>query len=410
MALTETTHTGEGIRSEAPGFLSRDNITLNSGQDLGAMTVLGQIMAGVAAADGGNTGDGTASAVTIGKNAEAGVYTITCEEVVEGTPTGVIAADGGNTGDGVLGTMTLGSEVEVGIYSIEATSTGPAVASTGTGAADANANSGAGNVGNGTITGSPATGANAVPGVYRVICSEEHANLGHFFVEDPSGVIFGTATVGTEFSVGAQITFTLADGSTDFEGGDAFNVTVLAADSGTFVVNTPSGYQLADTAEVASAYTSDHVNFTIADGATDFVVGDKFTITVSANGARFAVRTPQGVTLEDLLVGSAYSAGDHFGVTISDGATDFVVGDKFTITNTAGDWEQLDLSGTDGTQRARGILVGAIDASSADTTAANFARDGEVIEGTLTWPSGITAGQKTAAIAELALEGIVVRL
>lgn len=45
MALTETTHAGDFILSEANGNRSRDNVTIVSGQDLAAGTVLGKITA-----------------------------------------------------------------------------------------------------------------------------------------------------------------------------------------------------------------------------------------------------------------------------------------------------------------------------------------------------------------------------
>ena len=56
-----------------------------------------------------------------------------------------------------------------------------------------------------------------------------------------------------------------------------------AANAGTFAVFTPSGYRLAD-ATVAVAYAGGHLNFTLADGAADFIVGDTFTIAVTGDG------------------------------------------------------------------------------------------------------------------------------
>lgn len=56
-----------------------------------------------------------------------------------------------------------------------------------------------------------------------------------------------------------------------------------ASNAGTFAVFAPSGYRLAD-ATVAVAYAGDHLNFTLADGATDFIVGDTFTIAVTGDG------------------------------------------------------------------------------------------------------------------------------
>ncbi len=83
----------------------------------------------------------------------------------------------------------------------------------------------AGNTGNGTI-GTLSAGAGAKPGVYRVVCVEPITNLGTFLVEDPDGVNVGRAFAGTAF-VG-PVNFTIADGATDFVAGDSFNVTVAA--------------------------------------------------------------------------------------------------------------------------------------------------------------------------------------
>ncbi len=83
----------------------------------------------------------------------------------------------------------------------------------------------AGGTGNGTI-GAVTLGAGAKEGVYRLTCIEPATNAGAFQVEDPDGIVIGVATVGVAF-VGA-INFTIADGSTDFASGDQFTVTVAA--------------------------------------------------------------------------------------------------------------------------------------------------------------------------------------
>lgn len=161
----------------------------------------------------------------------------------------------------------------------------------------------AGNTGNGTITAAPAVGAAAKVGTYRLVCIEPATNLGKFVVEDPDGVVIGVATVGTEFTT--------------------------------------------------------HLTFTIADGSTDFASGDSFTIVVAAG---------------------------------------------------SGKWVQLDLSGTTGTEDAAGIL--ALDATApdgADVAAAAIVRNAVVISDKLTWPTGATTDQKNAALAQLALLGIINR-
>ncbi len=90
----------------------------------------------------------------------------------------------------------------------------------------------AGNTGNGTM-GAVTVGAGAKPGVYKVVVIEPGTNAGKFSVEDPDGVTVGVGTVAAAFS-GGGLGFTLADGSTDFAAGDAFEITV-AAGSGKYV-------------------------------------------------------------------------------------------------------------------------------------------------------------------------------
>jgi hypothetical protein len=80
--------------------------------------------------------------------------------------------------------------------------------------------------GSGTIA-SATLGAGAKAGVYQIICVEPASNAGAFLVEDPDGNIVGRATVAVEF-VG-PITFTITDAN-DFVVGDRFTVTVANGD------------------------------------------------------------------------------------------------------------------------------------------------------------------------------------
>ena len=159
----------------------------------------------------------------------------------------------------------------------------------------------AGNTGNGTITASPTVAAAAKVGVYRLTCIEPATDLGKFQVEDPDGIVIGVATVGTQFTT--------------------------------------------------------HLTFTIADGSTDFVSGDSFTITVAAG---------------------------------------------------TGKWVQIDFSGTLGTEDAAGILIG--DATAADGTdgvGVALVRNARIVPGKITWPAGATTNQKNAALAQLLALGII---
>lgn len=79
-----------------------------------------------------------------------------------------------------------------------------------------------GNTGNGTI-GSLTVNGSTKAGTYRAICTATASNSGTFKVIDPNGNFLGTATVGTAFST--EINFTIADGSTDFALNDMFYIT-----------------------------------------------------------------------------------------------------------------------------------------------------------------------------------------
>lgn len=89
----------------------------------------------------------------------------------------------------------------------------------------------AGNTGDGAM-GAVTAGAGCKIGVYKVVIIEPAANAGKFAVEDPDGVIVGTGTVAVAFA--GPVNFTLADGAADFIAGDGFNLTV-AAGSGKYL-------------------------------------------------------------------------------------------------------------------------------------------------------------------------------
>lgn len=87
----------------------------------------------------------------------------------------------------------------------------------------------AGNTGNGTLTlANPAFADGALTGVYTVTCTVGGADAtSKFRVEDPLGVVVGTATGGAAFS--KAIKFTIAGGGTNFVVGDSFTVTLTRA-------------------------------------------------------------------------------------------------------------------------------------------------------------------------------------
>src|SRR5215813_12043137 len=82
------------------------------------------------------------------------------------------------------------------------------------------------NTGNGVITMDAAApvAAGAKNGVYRAVNELVATNSGEFVVYDPDGIEIGRVAVAATFS--NQIKFVIADGSTDFAIGDAFSITV----------------------------------------------------------------------------------------------------------------------------------------------------------------------------------------
>jgi len=80
-----------------------------------------------------------------------------------------------------------------------------------------------GNTGDGTI-GTVSAGTGAQVGTYTLTCTEDQANAGEFTVEDPQGNTVGVATVAVAFT--GEVNFTIADGATDFVVGDIFRITV----------------------------------------------------------------------------------------------------------------------------------------------------------------------------------------
>lgn len=91
-----------------------------------------------------------------------------------------------------------------------------------------------GNTGNGTLTLDATTPelAGVMEGIYSVRCIEAAANGGVFEVKDPDGFSLGQVAVGATFS--DHLKFAIADGATDFIVGDGFDITV-AAGTGEYV-------------------------------------------------------------------------------------------------------------------------------------------------------------------------------
>jgi hypothetical protein len=110
-------------------------------------------------------------------------------------------------------------------------------------------------------------------------------------------------------------------------------------------------------------------------------------ITAAANAGIFAVFAPDGSRLPDATVAVAY-ANSQLGFTIADGGTDFVVGDTFTISVAEGSLKAVKVNSAnyDGSGVADCILTDAVDTTAADVVATayktgNFNRDALVFGG-----------------------------
>jgi hypothetical protein len=122
--------------------------------------------------------------------------------------------------------------------------------------------------------------------------------------------------------------------------------------------------------------------------------------------ATFEVKGPDGNSLPDASL-AAY-VNEQLNFDIGDASPAITVGDIWTVAITAGTGyaKELTPAAVDGTQDAYGILVADCDASLGNTAAAVIVKDAMIIAANLTWTSGMSAGEKTAALAQLAAKGI----
>lgn len=178
-------------------------------------------------------------------------------------------------------------------------------------------------------------------------------------------------------------------------------------DAGTVLGKITTGTSASATAFAGNTGTGTVGTITLGAGVK---LGDYKVVIIEAatNAGAFQVEDPDGKVVGTGNVASAFNKGG-LAFTISD-ATDFVAGDGFTITVAAGSgkWTQFNQDATNGSQNAAGILFDSVNATS-DTPALIISRYAEVIGSKLIWPADIEAGEKTAALAQLAALGIVVR-
>lgn len=301
--LTEGQHAGEFLVSEDEGTLSRDTVTVLSGQNLVAGAVIGKITRALAAAPNpavAGTGNGTMTLVKPGPDAQTGSYIVKCiTAAANGGTFSVTAPDGNALPNATVGTAYKHSHLEFLLndgstdyivndqFTVAVTAAGtPAVVGTG----------------NGTISGI-SMGRDTRNGTYRLECITAAVNAGTFKVVAPNGDALPNATV-------------------------------------------------------AVAYTDDQINFTIADGSTDYIAGDYFHIVVAKGSDKATAWAPTAV---------------------------------------------------DGSHNVAGILFDAVNASAADKKGVAVTRNAEVNAAELQYAATIAAAQKNVAIEQMKKLGIAAR-
>lgn len=126
-------------------------------------------------------------------------------------------------------------------------------------------------------------------------------------------------------------------------------------------------------------------------------------ITAAANGGTFKVIDPDGIRLDDAIVGTAYAGPVSF--TINDGAVDFVVGDEFTIPVTVGSGKckTVNSANVDGSGDPEAILADeSVDATAADKPASVYLT-GEFNEDKLVFGGTDTKETHRAALRKLGI-------
>ncbi|MEC9359809.1 MAG: head decoration protein [Pseudomonadota bacterium] len=190
--------------------------------------------------------------------------------------------------------------------------------------------------------------------------------------------------------------------------------------AGNLVAGTVLGLAAADSYDASSAAKAggNTGNGTLTlDAANPVLAGAKIgvytvrCIEADTDSGTFRVENPDGDVIGDVVVGATFA--DDIKFVIADGATDFIVGDGFDITvvaeATGEAYVQFDQDGTDGSEVAVAILFGAADATDAAVPCIVHYKGCAVNTRQITWPADITDSEKAVAIAQLADRGIVLR-
>jgi hypothetical protein len=210
-----------------------------------------------------------------------------------------------------------------------------------------------------------------------------------FSVVAPDGTALPNGAVGTAYK-SSHINFSIANGGT-MTTGDAYTVVVTAGGT-PVLVGTGTG--------VVSG-------FSIGPKAMNGTY--KVQLTTTSATSPLVITAPDGSTLPNGAVASAYTS-DHINFTLSNAGT-MTAGDYFNIVvaNGTGKAALFDPTASDGTQMPYGIITHGVDATSADVAVTAFVRLGLVKKDVLTFKSTVTAAQKDAAYKAMLTNFVVAR-
>lgn len=188
----------------------------------------------------------------------------------------------------------------------------------------------------------------------------------------------------------------------------------IALGAGALAAGTVIGKITTGTSATAAAFAGNSGNgtmgtITVSAGALEGVY--KLVIIEPATDAgKFQLEDPTGKIVGTGAVAAAFNKGG-LAFTLADGSNDFVAGDGFTITVAAGSgqWTGYDDGNSDGSQVAAGVLMQAVDATSAAVTATAIVRLAEVKKDALQWISGVDSTAKSQAYTNLAASYIIAR-
>ncbi|MFH1952638.1 MAG: invasin domain 3-containing protein [Pseudomonadota bacterium] len=305
----------------------------------------------------GNVGNGTMSQPVVSYTAKSETWTATYTTTAGTATTPVFSG----TGDGSMSTVTTSATTKTENWTVQNTTTAGTVTKSRTTIGDvvdinvikSNAASekwtltctsagsaigtvtGTGLTKGGNVTGISADATHTKTETFTLICINPLPIGSEKFSVTSSlaGTTYDDATVNVPYGDnGLTFTITKAAVDTPYVNNDTFTFTSTVG--GTFSVHSSEVGYYPDAA-VGTAYTNSAISFQINQGPTAFIEGDYLYFTTTT--AWQVVGTVSGAQTASAITGTAYTSDNReVGFTITEGATAFVEGDKFTFSTTAG--------------------------------------------------------------------------